>query len=273
MQKVRICINNGDGTCSQTPYCTDGTNIYPMDITFSGRIGIENAKAQGGIIISQNQFQKILNMNANGNSKIGIGYGETPGGAIKTFRDEIPTQATEIQVLKISVFNTTPVSGEGSATKTFTIFDKLGLCARSLGVSPATMFTGVSISGNYGTDTAAYFAAISGDIPLDLHEINVLQRSTTTGEAATTDTFFDNGQMALMDCTRKLDGSPADQAILDFSMVYDGTQYNENVRLFKDFRFQAMAATGIKVTLTPQTGATIAFYLSAAGLGAQMVKQ
>lgn len=272
----RLHLETGKDTCKQLPFMVvvkpDGSRaVVKSEITNSQELPQGAVQQLGCFVINQDYFNQIqqkmaLDSNANANLPLGVGFGETAGGNAVSYRTEMAGAGRKKQVFKITINNT----GETSpAIRSFVLFDKVGLNQASLGIANETQLaalltSGGSIGGNYGTSTFTRFQDIASFAALDFHQLHVQQVSGGT--------FFTAGEISYVTAENNLNGSPIREEIIDFTLDYDGTQYDPNVRLSREDRYQANAFTGFKVIVPVGTSVTISFYLNAAGLGHQMVK-
>ena len=254
------CIPGSDN-CVQLPYAVDEQgNVMFAKITDAREIPVRKAVADGGVLITENNEIQMANLNGNGLLPFATLPAETATGGRKVVREETASYVPNIKQFQLSLSNTDTNPVE------MVVFDGMGLVANKLklGSLPGT----VTVGGTWGTSTLAFLKSIGQSMPTDLHQV-WMQNLTLAGAKSTA--FFDTGY--IREAYADIAGNSLFDEPLPAQTLLTDESYQENIRIFRGFRYQVNPLAAVHLYIPAETTINITFNVSAIGTSYGMVKQ
>ena len=243
---VRVHEDCGEGLCVQKPvmYNTKTGAQKQAAITNAGKIPIQTATAKGTIVLPSKNVNNMAMNNA-------VKPAEKVDGAGALYRSEQPNWGNgQPQTLWFSIENTSAV-----ATTQVVIGDGAGLITLGLGI-PALPGT-ITVNSSYGATGLSVFARLSGYVPSRLHELHVV--NTVSGTGASSQEFFNTGSMKQARAAYNMES--VFQSNVDFRMLFSATDFQQNIREYKDYRMIMDSLSGFVLSVPPLQKVTITMYL------------
>ena len=245
---VRVHKECGDGFCEQLPVMvnTKTGQQKAAQITNPNKIPVSRAKSAGTIVLpSKNNNMQMTSMST------AIKSAEKVDGSGALYRPEQPNWGNgQPQTLWFSIENTST-----TATTPVVIGDGAGLITLNLGI-PALPGT-ITINSSYGATGLSAFARLSGYVPARLHELHVV--NTVSGTGASSQEFFNTGSMK--QARAAYNNESVFQSNVDFRMLFSATDFQQNIREYKDYRLLIDALSGFVLSVPPLQKVTITMYL------------
>jgi hypothetical protein len=252
----RVHIEKG-GKVYQTPFLTDGVNVYPAKVTNQNpiskrQLGLLSAMGKPQTIIKQSNAMKKENcppyMKANSNpmQPYAVVDAETVAGRRTQARLETQGRQYVKKTIKVSLNNTT-----GSMV-TVPIFDGIGLVTD--GLSIPSVPAGVTVGGSHGNKTLAVLRALSAS--------NTVPRLTSAHLEADAATFYtSDGKFKTAE--GQFNGDTPHVVNYDLAQLVSGSTFNDKIREIPDFRFLPSALNAVLVDVPAGRTITISFYVTA----------
>ena len=262
---VLVYLDDGGGIASPSGFHYMPNGSYQLTGTPSNSpaMRIADLKRNGVPVFSRQAFIKIINpqtqnkvMNYKGvqaNSSQTIKGAETAHGQYQKVRAEVPSLVGDILTWNLILDNTL-----GAADVEGVIGDGWDLIAlkRAFPAFPATFVIG----GVFGAATLAQINKIVGHTPVRVHYFQ--------GEAS--DSAFWSS-VPFKTATTDLQGSLTER-IMDFNLSQDGTQFNTEFRLIKDFRYIFSRNNGLTFKIPAGKQVALTFKVQSYAAAALMEK-
>ncbi len=243
---VRVHKECGDGLCEQLPVMVNAKTGQQKaaPITNPNKIPVSRATNAGTIVLPSKNVNNMAMTTA-------VKPAERVDGSGTLYRSEQPNWGNgQPQTLWFSIDNTSAV-----ATTQVVIGDGSGLITLGLGI-PALPGT-ITINSSYGSTGLSVFARLSGYVPARLHELHVV--NTVSGTGASSQEFFNTGSMKQARAAYNMES--VFQSNIDFRMLFQPTDFQQNIREYKDYRLLMDALSGFVLSVPPLQKVTITMYL------------
>lgn len=273
-QKKRVYVDNGDGTASPTMFacCPQGKAHFRPNLSRAGGAKpISQLKSEGRKVISVNQ---LSNLSTQKGMTQGLVLGEQDGGLPFSGRIESNGTNSRSQHATLEFRNTS------DSEQTIYLGDPANLAAYK---ENASVLSGaVTVTGPWGAQSLAFFKAIVGMMPMDMHYLQFIALDLTIATPSADDTpaaiTSETGSETLASTdlvydvvtdplNKKIDAVPLNT----FRGIKNDTT-NPGIRNFPDFRKQFNILSCLKIVLPSAKGIQLQMDLSAIGSASIMRK-